>query len=120
MIAQTRRSLRDTFSTEAHGAGQSLEWSGAGDAVWVLKLLSPFSSRPSCIVVARQKVGRDCAVEVHQSKLIGSDRLQEFNEIGSLSPCEIKVKLPVVVIDHRPQIRCTPVVKIGRMLPEPS
>jgi hypothetical protein len=32
----------------------------------------------------------------------GLERLQEFNEIGFLSPDEIQLELPIVVIDHRP------------------
>ena len=35
----------------------------------------------------------------------GSERLQEFNQIGFLSPGEIQLELPIVVIDHRQQIR---------------
>jgi len=50
----------------------------------------------------------------------GSERLQEFNEIGFLSPGEIQLELPIVVIDHSPQIRRTSIVKIRRMLPESS
>jgi hypothetical protein len=48
----------------------------------------------------------------------GSERLQELNQIGFLSPGEIQLELPVVVIDHRPQIGRTSIVKIWRMLPE--
>jgi hypothetical protein len=47
-----------------------------------------------------------------------SDRLQEFDQIGLLSRGEIQLELIVVVIDHRQEIRRTPIMKIGRMLPE--
>jgi hypothetical protein len=50
----------------------------------------------------------------------GSERLQEFNEVAFLLPGEIQLELPIVVVDHRPQIRRTPIVKIRRMLPESS
>jgi hypothetical protein len=48
------------------------------------------------------------------------ERLQEFNEIGFLSPGEIQLELPVIVIDHRAEIGRTSIVKIWRMLPEAS
>ena len=51
---------------------------------------------------------------------LNGTRHKHFNEIGFLSPGEIQLELPIVVIDHRPQIRRTPVVKIRRMLPESS
>jgi hypothetical protein len=50
----------------------------------------------------------------------GSERLQEFNEVDSLSLSEIQLELAIVVIDHSPQIRRTSIVKIRRMLPESS
>jgi hypothetical protein len=37
----------------------------------------------------------------------GSERLQEFNQIGFLSPGEIQLELPIVVIDHRQQPNTT-------------
>jgi hypothetical protein len=43
---------------------------------------------------------------------------QEFNEVGSLLPGEIQLELAILVIDHRPQIGRTSIVKIRRMLPE--
>ena len=57
---------------------------------------------------------------VADKALGSSERLQEFNEVGSLSPGEIQLELAIVVIDHRPQIRRTSIVKIRRMLPESS
>ena len=49
-----------------------------------------------------------------------SERLQKFNQIGFLCPCEIQREQPVIVVDHRQEIRCAAVVKVRWMLPESS
>ena len=82
---------------------------------WVAKTSSagPTSElvRQTALCSALQKCSRSKS---------GSERLQEFNEIGFMSPGEFQLELPIVVIDHLQKVRRTSIVKIRRMLPESS